>query len=326
MRAIQVQDLTKVYRVPSREPGLWQAVASVFHRQFRDVVAVDRIRFEIGEGELVGFLGPNGAGKTTTLKMLSGLLHPTSGSVQVLGHVPHRREAAFQREFALVMGHRSQLWWELPPQETFRLNKEIYEIPNRDYRKSLDELVGILGLEKLLSVPTKKLSLGERMKAELCASLLHRPKLLLLDEPTLGLDVVMQKALRGFIRDYNTRHGATVLLTSHNMGDVSELCERILILDQGRILYDGALRKVVRRFAPTKRITVLFREPVPIERLRPLGKVLANGEMTATLEVPRDIVSAKAADLLGRFPVEDVTIEELPVEEVIRQIFTGGHA
>jgi ABC-2 type transport system ATP-binding protein len=303
--AIEARELSKTYRVPEREPGLAAAFKSMFDRKFRDVRAVDGITFSIAEGELVGFLGPNGAGKTTTLKMLSGLLHPTAGELRVLGSSPALRERGFQRNLALVMGHRTQLWWELPPSDTFRLNKEIYELSDSEFTESMDELTELLDLGDVLSVPTKKLSLGQRMKAELAVSLLHRPKLLLLDEPTLGLDVVMQKALRRFIKSYNTRHKATILLTSHNMDDVSELAERVLIIDKGRILHDGALRDVVRRFAPTKQITALLR-----------GK-----NEPETYEVPRADVSRRAAELLARPDLEDLSIEELPIDEVIRRVF-----
>jgi ABC-2 type transport system ATP-binding protein len=302
---IEARELSKIYRVPEREPGLAAAFKSMFSRTFRDVRAVDGISFSIAEGELVGFLGPNGAGKTTTLKMLSGLLHPTSGDLSVLGRRPARREREFQRNLALVMGHRTQLWWELPPSDTFRLNKEIYELSDAEFKESMDELTELLDLGDVLSVPTKKLSLGQRMKAELAVSLLHRPKLLLLDEPTLGLDVVMQKALRRFIKSYNTRNKATILLTSHNMDDVAELAERVLIIDKGRILYDGALRDVVRRFAPTKQITAMLR-----------GK-----NEPETFEVPRADVSRRAAELLARPDLEDLSIEELPIDEVIRRVF-----
>ncbi|MBI4346838.1 MAG: ATP-binding cassette domain-containing protein [Elusimicrobia bacterium] len=324
MAAIEVKGLSKTFRVPEKDPGLWGSVQALVHRRFRDIPAVVDVDFSIEEGELVGFLGANGAGKTTTLKMLSGLLHPTSGSALVLGHVPWRREAAFQKRFSLVMGYRSQLWWEIPAQETFRLNQEIYEIPDAEYRRNLGELVELLDLSDCLSVPVKKLSLGQRMKAELAAAILHKPGLLLLDEPTLGLDVVMQKRLRGFILDYNRRQHATVLLTSHNMEDVAELCRRILIVDHGRLLYDGLLRKVVERYAPVRVIRVDFRERVAAADLEPVGKVIEASDLRATLEVPRGEVSARAARLLSAFPVVDLTIEETPIQEVVRRIFANG--
>ncbi|MBI5201154.1 MAG: ATP-binding cassette domain-containing protein [Elusimicrobia bacterium] len=324
MAAIEVEKLSKTFRVPEKDEGLWGSVKALFHRRFRNTTAVSEVSFSIEEGELVGFLGANGAGKTTTLKMLSGLLHPTEGRASVLGHVPWRREAEFQKRFSLVMGYRSQLWWEIPAQETFRLNQEIYEIPEAEYRRNLDELVDLLDLSDCLSVPVKKLSLGQRMKAELAAAILHKPKLLLLDEPTLGLDVVMQKRLRLFILDYNKRNNATVLLTSHNMEDVVELCRRILIIDHGKLLYDGPLRQVVEKYAPLKVIRVDFREAVSAADLEPVGRVTESSELRAVVEVPRAEVSARAAKLLSKFPVSDLTIDETPIQDVVRRIFASG--
>ena len=326
---IELNALTKVYRVPDREPGLAAALRSVFDRRWREVRAVEGLSFAVNSGELVGFLGPNGAGKTTTLKMLSGLLQPTGGSVRVLGYQPFERRPEFQRRFGLVMGHRTQLWWELPAQETLRLNKEIYELSESEYLRSLEELVELLGIGDLLSIPVKKLSLGQRMKAEFCAALLHRPRLLLLDEPTLGLDVVMQKRMRAFIKDYNKRHGATVLLTSHNMDDVAELAERVIIIDRGVLLYDGRLREVVERYAPHKLITADFREPVSPEALAAVGTFAggsgAPGGVThAVLEVPRREAAERAGRLLTRFPVEDLSIEETPIDEVVRRLFSSS--
>lgn len=323
MPDIEVRGLSKVFRVPEKDPGLGGAVKALFHRRFRDVPAVTGVTFDVAEGELVGFLGENGAGKTTTLKMLSGLLHPTGGTASVLGFEPWKRKPAFQRNFSLVMGHRSQLWWEIPAQETFRLNQEIYEIPETEYRRNVDELVELLDLKDCLSVPVKKLSLGQRMKAELAAAILHRPKLLLLDEPTIGLDVVMQKKVRQFILEYNRRYKATILLTSHNMDDVSELCKRVLIIEQGRLLYDGSLRQVVERYAPNKVMRVDFSRDVAPADLERVGQVLESRGPFAVLEVPRQSVSARAADLLARFPVVDLTIEETPVNEVVRRLFSS---
>ena len=319
--AIETKDLTKDYRSPLKEPGLWGGVKSLFDRKYKDTRAVDSISFRIEEGELVGFLGANGAGKTTTLKMLSGLLTPTAGAATALGHVPWKREAAFQRSISLVMGQRSQLWWEIPAYETFRLNQAIYGLSEADFRAHLDELVDLLELSEHLSVPVKKLSLGQRMKTELAVSLLHRPRVLLLDEPTLGLDVVMQKKVRQFILHYAQTAKATVLLTSHNMGDIMELCPRVVVIDRGRILHDGALRSVVERFAPHKLIRADFQRPVLARDLESIGRVLENGEYSAVIEVPREEVSKRAADLLGRFAVSDLTIEDTPAEEVIRRLF-----
>lgn len=321
MHAIAVDRLSKVFRVPQKKPGLWNALKSVVHREFRDLPAVIDASFRINEGELVGFLGANGAGKTTTLKMLSGLLHPTSGSATVMGRVPWMRERDFQRSLALVMGHRTQLWWELPAQETFELNREIYEIPKAEYDESMKELINLLELEDCLSIPVKKLSLGQRMKAELAVSMLHRPKLLLLDEPTLGLDVVMQKKIRLFILEYNRRFKATILLTSHNMDDIMELCRRVIIIDRGRLLYDGSLKQVIERYAPHKIIRADFSKEISQDGLEKVGRVLEFSGISAVVEVPRAQVSAHAAELLSRFPVADLTIEETPIDDVVHRLF-----
>jgi ABC-2 type transport system ATP-binding protein len=238
---IDVHHLSKTFRVPQKEPGLRGALKGLFHRHYRQVPAVQSISFSIAEGELVGFLGPNGAGKTTTLKMLSGLLYPTAGEARVLGFIPWKRQRAFQKKFTMVMGQRSQLWWDLPAWDSFLLNKEIYEIPKAQFDETVKELSDLLEIQDLLDTPVKKLSLGQRMKAELACSLLHRPKVLLLDEPTIGLDVLMQQKVRQFILEYNKRYKATVLLTSHNMEDVSELCSRLILINHGKILFDGSI-------------------------------------------------------------------------------------
>ena len=320
--AIETKGLTKDYRSPVKEPGLWGGVKSLFDRRYKDTRAADAVDFRIEEGELVGFLGANGAGKTTTLKMLSGLLTPTSGTALALGHVPWKREAAFQKKISLVMGQRTQLWWELPAQETFRLNQAIYGIGDADYRIHLDELVDLLDLGEHLSVPVKKLSLGQRMRAELAAALLHRPRLLLLDEPTIGLDVLMQKKVREFVKAYNERHGATIMLTSHNMTDVVELCKRVIVIERGRILYDGALDRLVERYADHKILRVRFTTPVAAEDLKSLGTVVRSGEDSVTLEVPRANVSASAAALLRSYPVADLNVEEVAIDDIIRRLFS----
>jgi ABC-2 type transport system ATP-binding protein len=245
---IQAEALIKTFRVPQKQPGLAGALRSFFRRTYRQVQAVRDVTFSIQEGELVGFLGPNGAGKTTTLKMLSGLLHPTTGAASVLGFIPWERKRAFQKQITMVMGQRSQLWWELPAWDSFLLNKEIFEIPHDQFHETVDELAHLLEIQDLLDVPVKKLSLGQRMKAEFACSLLHRPRVLFLDEPTIGLDVLMQKKVRDFIRVYNKRWKATVLLTSHNMDDVAELCTRVIVINHGRLLFDGALTDLQNRF------------------------------------------------------------------------------
>ena len=271
---------------------------------------------------MVGFLGANGAGKTTTLKMLSGLLTPTSGSAFALGYTPWKREPEFQKKISLVMGQRTQLWWEIPAYETFRLNQAIYGIPEPEFRRHLDELVDLLELGDHLTVPVKKLSLGQRMRAELAAALLHQPKLLLLDEPTIGLDVVMQKKVREFVKAYNRRHGATIMLTSHNMTDVVELCRRVIVIERGRLLYDGPLDRLVERYADHKIIRVRFKTPVEASDLKTLGAVVAVEDLSVTLEVPRDRVPAAAAALLRSYPVADLDVEEVDIDDIVRRLFS----
>ncbi|MBI3551908.1 MAG: ATP-binding cassette domain-containing protein [Elusimicrobia bacterium] len=322
MLSIETRALTKNFSVPEKDPGLWGSVKSLFNRRWRQVRAVDSVSIKIEEGELVGFLGANGAGKTTTLKMLSGLLTPTSGEAVVLGHVPWKRKSAFQRRFSLVMGQRTQLWWEIPALETFRLNQVIYGLSDADYKKNLGELVDLLELQDCLSVPVKKLSLGQRMRAELAAALLHKPALLLLDEPTLGLDVVMQQKVRAFIKEYNKRNKATILLTSHNMDDVVELCPRVIVIELGRLLYDGPLAQLVSRYADHKIIRAVFDREVKAADLAHLGTVVEDGGLKAVLQVPRGQVSARAAKLLQGFPVVDLTIDEVPIDDIVRRIFT----
>src|SRR5438874_10948972 len=271
---IEVDKLVKEYRVHERAPGAWASLRSLFHRKYRVMRAVDELSFAIAAGERVGFLGPNGAGKTTTLKVLSGLLHPTSGTVRVDGFDPRRREFDFLRRITLVMGQKQQLLWDLPPVDTFAMNRAIYDLPKRAFDETVSELVTLLELGDLLKRPTRQLSLGERMKCELVAALLHRPRVLFLDEPTIGLDVSMQATLRRFIRDYNERFGATVLLTSHYMDDVAALCPRIIVIDHGERFYDGPLDELVRRVRPDKRVVVRLAKPAERAELEPLGKVI----------------------------------------------------
>ncbi|OGG46384.1 MAG: ABC transporter [Candidatus Handelsmanbacteria bacterium RIFCSPLOWO2_12_FULL_64_10] len=322
--AISVRHLSKTYRVHKKDPGLWGSLKSFVRRETFDVRAVDGVSFQIETGELVGFLGPNGAGKTTTLKVLSGLLYPTEGEVSVLGFRPWRRQRAFQRQFSLVMGQKNQLWWDLPALDSFLLNREIYEVPRAQFDETLEELTAALDLGPLLRVQVRKLSLGERMKCELAAALLHRPAVLFLDEPTIGLDVVMQKKIREFILDYNRRRRATILLTSHYMEDVEALCERVIIIDHGKVIYDGKLEEIVRRHVDRKTLAVTFLEPVSREALEGIGEVLEFESQKATVCVPRAEASGRAARLLNEFPVADLNIEEPPVDDVIRHIFTAG--
>jgi ABC-2 type transport system ATP-binding protein len=320
--ALEVRGLTKDYRSPVKEPGLRGGIKALFSRRYKDTRAVDGVTFDIAEGELVGFLGANGAGKTTTLKMLSGLLTPTAGTADVLGRVPWRREPSFQKSISLVMGQRSQLWWEIPAYETFRLNQAIYGLPDALFRESLDELVDLLDLGEHLTVPVKKLSLGQRMRAELAAALLHRPRLLLLDEPTIGLDVVMQKKVREFVKAYNRRHGATVMLTSHNMTDVTELCRRVIVIERGRLLYDGPLDRLVERYADHKILRARFTKPVEAADLGSLGAVVSCDGESATLQVPRGQVAAAASALLRSYPVADLDVEEVDIDDVVRGLFS----
>jgi ABC-2 type transport system ATP-binding protein len=319
---IVVEQLSKNYRVQKKSPGLLASLRSLVQREYQDVQAVSGVSFSLERGELVGFLGPNGAGKTTTLKMLSGLLHPTSGSATVLGHEPWKREPRFQRRFSLVMGQKNQLWWDLPAIESFLLNKEIYGVPDAQFRETLDELIGLLGLESLLQIQVRRLSLGERMKCELAAALIHQPEVLFLDEPTIGLDVVMQHALRDFIRAYNSRRRSTIVLTSHYMEDVKELCERVIIISHGRLIYDGRLSAIVERYTDERDVTATFHKPVPETDLASLGEIIEYRRERVTLRVSRAQLAERTSELLARFPVDDLTVEEPDVEEVIRKVFS----
>ncbi|HTP27920.1 MAG TPA: ATP-binding cassette domain-containing protein [Anaeromyxobacteraceae bacterium] len=321
---IDVRGLKKHYRVHRREPGLGAALRSLFHRSYETVKAVDGIDFGVGPGERVGFLGPNGAGKTTTLKMLSGLLHPTAGEVRVAGHVPRRREAEFLKKIALVMGQKQQLLWDLPPAETFALNRAIYDVPHSQFRERLRELSRLLELEHLLGKPTRQLSLGERMKCELAAALLHRPSVLFLDEPTIGLDVSMQATVRTFVKDYNERFGATVLLTSHYMDDVVALCPRVVVIDRGRIIYDGDLRQLAHSVRPDKRIVVRVNRPVAEAELSRFGAVISWGDGRAVIQVAAGEVPVAVGRVLAALPVADLTVEDPPLEEVMSELFKGS--
>jgi len=322
MKVISVRNLKKNYKAYQKEPGFAGSVKSLFSRKYEQVAAVDDISFEIEEGELIGFIGPNGAGKTTTLKCLSGLLYPSSGHVDVLGFSPWKRNNKFLKQISLVMGQKNQLWWDLPPIESFLLNKEIYEIPGDKFKEMLSELSELLEIEDILRVQVRKLSLGQRMKCELVAALLHSPRVLFLDEPTIGLDVVMQKKLRDFIKEYNKRFGSTIILTSHYMEDVRQLCERIIIIDHGKILYDGKLSDVVRRYSKEKLIKVIFNQKVKPEAIEPFGKINEFDGQSATIVIPRSKAPEAVAAILKKFSVDDINIEEPAIEEIIRDVFT----
>jgi len=325
MPIIEVENLSKIYRTQKRLPGLAGAVKGLFSRDYTEVRAVDGVSFNIEEGELVGFLGPNGAGKTTTLKMLSGILYPTLGAARVMGFTPADRKNEYRRQFALVMGQKNQLWWDLPAQESLFLNKEIYGVSDADYKETLDEMTELLQVKHLLGIMVRELSLGERMKFELIASLLHRPRVLFLDEPTIGLDVVAQKNIREFIKDYNRRTKTTILLTSHYMNDIQALCDRVVVINHGKKVFDGRLDAVVERFSQTKRITITFKDGgVSPEQLAVFGKVLESTKVKVVLQVPREEVKKASNEILSRFDVDDINIEEVPIEEVIEKVFEGA--
>ncbi len=318
---IDVRGLTKHYRVHRRPPGLGAALRSLLHRSYETVRAVDGIDFRVGPGERVGFLGPNGAGKTTTLKMLSGLLHPTSGEVRVAGHVPRRREAAFLKKITLVMGQKQQLLWDLPPAETFALNRAIYDIPLAEFEETLGEMTRLLELQDLVGKPTRQLSLGERMKCELAAALLHRPQVLFLDEPTIGLDVSMQITVRNFVKAYNERFGASVILTSHYMDDVVALCPRVVVIDRGRLIYDGDLRQLAHSVRSDKRVLVRLDRAVPAPELSRFGTLVSSQGTQAVIQVAAGDVSGAVGRILAALPVADLTVEDPPLEEIMSELF-----
>jgi ABC-2 type transport system ATP-binding protein len=322
--SIEVNGLTKHFRVHQKAAGLSGSLRGLFKREYRTVKAVEDVTFAISEGEVVGFLGPNGAGKTTTLKCLAGLLYPTTGDVKVLGYTPHRREKDYLRRYTFVMGQRNQLLWDLPAMETFLVNQAIYSIPESQFRRALDEMVALLGIEELLKTQVRKLSLGERMKCELAASLLHRPLVLFLDEPTLGLDVTAQASIREFIKVYNQAHHATVLLTSHYMADVTALAARILVIDRGRLMYDGNLHALVEQLAPYRLLRLTLSQPVAARELEALGKVTESDGLKVIIQTPRASTKEAAARALATLPVADVSVEDPPVEEIIREVFRTG--
>jgi len=317
---ITISQLAKHYQVPEREGGLKAALTSLFNRKYKTVKAVDGISFNIEPGEVVGFLGPNGAGKTTTLKMLSGLLHPTSGDIRVLGFEPHHRSHDYLRQITLVMGNRNQLTWDLPALDSFDLQRAVYGIPTDQFKQTRDEFIELLDLKDLVTKPVRNLSLGERMKMEIVAALLHRPKVLFLDEPTLGLDVTMQRRIRLFIAEYNKRYKATVLLTSHYMADVEALCKRVIVIHHGSILFDGELSALVKQFSSYKTLSLTL--PNPDTDLSTYGEVVSREYGRITLRVPKTQTSRVTAKLLSDFQVDDLTVEDAPVDDVIDQVFS----
>jgi ABC-2 type transport system ATP-binding protein len=323
---IQVENLGKTYRVPVRAEGLRASLRSLVKRSHNDVQAVREISFNIQSGEMVGLIGPNGAGKTTTLKMLCGLLYPTLGKAHIAGFTPWERKPAYLRQISMVMGNKSQMLWDIPPLDSFRVLSEIYAVPREDFRQTLDELIELLEMHELLTKPVRSLSLGERMKCELTASLLHRPRVMFLDEPTLGLDVSMQIRLRRFLAEYNQRSGVTVLLTSHYMADVMALCPRVILIHHGQLLYDGALNGLAQRLSPFKLLRVTLRqEQAPGQLSLPDDvEITDQSANQLSLRVPRSRAPEITASLLQTLPVADLTVEDPPIEAVIDQIYSEG--
>jgi ABC-2 type transport system ATP-binding protein len=319
--AVFASNLTKVFSVPERGQGLRESMKSLVRRRTREVTAVAGVSFQISAGEVVGFLGPNGAGKTTTLKMLSGLLHPSGGETRVLGYEPFARQVDYLRQITLVMGNRNQLQWDLPALDSFELSRAVYRLPEQPYLEQRDELIALLELGDLVNKPVRNLSLGERMKVEIANSLLHRPAVLFLDEPTLGLDVTMQRRIREFLADYNRRHNATVMLTSHYMADVEALCKRVIVIHHGQILFDGELAELSERFSGTKKLVVTLDEP---RDLSGYGEVIESGATRSTLLVERSEAARVTGKILAELPVNDLTVEDPPIEDVIEQAFASA--
>ncbi len=325
--AVEVSHLTRQFTTHLKDPGFVGALRGLFKRKYQTKIAVSDLNFSIKKGEFVGFLGPNGAGKTTTLKMLSGVLHPTSGAARVLGYTPSKREAAFQRRFSLVLGQKNQLWWDLPALDSFELNREIYDVPRAAFDAKVAELSALLDLEKLLSTPVRKLSLGERMKCELAASLLHSPEVLFLDEPTIGLDLDSQIKIREFLREYNQKTGLTVILTSHYMADIVALCERVIVIAGGQSIFDGPLDDLTARFASLRRVRLTLSEeitPAMREIAQSLGEGLEVEGKVLKISVPRDDVPGRVTQLLSSLPTQDLAIEDVEIEAVIRDLFARG--
>ena len=318
---IQTENLTKTYRVHRKEPGLLGSLRGLVNRQHEDIEAVKAINLSIAEGELVGFIGPNGAGKTTTLKMLSGLLHPTSGTATVMGHTPWERRKEFLQRFSLVMGQKAQLWWDLPLYDSLLLQRDIYEMDKADFQASLDELTELLDLEKFLKVQTRKLSLGQRMRGELAAAFIYRPRILFLDEPTIGLDVVVQRKIRDFIKTYRAKHNATIILTSHYLDDVRELADRLIVIDHGTVAFDGQTDELIRKHVTHKRIALVFSQDIDRADLESFGTVTSFQGTKAAIRVPRAETSQRASALLTKLPVADISIEEPKLESVVRKLF-----
>ncbi|KJH70332.1 ABC transporter ATP-binding protein [Aliterella atlantica] len=324
MPIIEAENLSKVYPIAVKEPGLQGTITHFFRRTYRAVEAVKQVSFQIQPGEVVGFLGANGAGKTTTLKMLTGLIHPSAGKVRVAGHIPFQRKAEFLQKITLVMGQKQQLIWDLPALDSLKINAAIYGIPDKEYRMRVGELTEMLSLQGKLNQPVRKLSLGERMKAEFLAALLHRPQVLFLDEPTLGLDVNAQVGVRDFLREYNAKYGATILLTSHYMADITALCDRVLVIHQGQLVYDGGLDELIDNFAPCREVKVELARALPESKLLPYGEIKALEGQSVRFLVERDLLTRTVARMLAELEVVDLTVTDPPVEEVIGRVFSAG--
>jgi ABC-2 type transport system ATP-binding protein len=324
MPIIEAKELTKVYRVTQKKPGLGGAFRALFRREYKEVRAVDGVSFAIEPGEMVAFLGPNGAGKTTTLKMLSGLIYPTAGTASVLGFLPWERDDAFRRRFALVMGQKNQLWWDLPAADSFQLHREIYSLPPDEFARTLGELTELFEVGDLVRQPVRELSLGERMRMELIAALLHRPQLLLLDEPTIGLDVVGQVKIQRCLREYNKARGVTMLLTSHYMRDVEALCRRVLVISHGKVIYDGDLDGISEQFGRVKLLHLEFANGTPGEDLAAFGLVTRREGPVVELSVERPQVAEALSTILDRYRVVDMSVQDPPLEQMIAQIFEGA--
>ena len=324
MSIIAVENLSKIYPVAVKEPGVKGTLAHFFKRQYRQVKAVQNVSFQIEPGEVVGFLGPNGAGKTTTLKMLAGLIYPSQGKIKVSGYTPFNRKHQFLNKISLVMGQKQQLIWDLPALDSLRINAAIYQIPQPQFKQRLGELTEMLSLENKLKQPVRKLSLGERMKAELLAALLHHPQVLFLDEPTLGLDVNAQVAVRDFLRDYNQRYQATVLLTSHYMADITALCQRVMVIHQGQLIYYGDLNKLLERFAPCREVKVELGYSLPPEKLADFGEIQVIEGREVRFLIQREELTSSVAKMLAQLEVIDLSVTDPPVEEIIGQLFNKG--
>ena len=326
MAIIEIENLSKSYRVYQKQEGLMAAVRGLWHREYRDVHAVNDVNLSVEQGEFVAFLGPNGAGKTTTLKLLSGVIYPTSGTARVMGHVPWQRDNDYRRRFALVMGQKNQLWWDLPAQESFRLHQQIYRIDPADFRRTLDELADLLDVQKLLGRPVRELSLGERMKMELIAALLHSPEVLFLDEPTIGLDVVAQHNIQQFLRFYQAERKITILLTSHYMKDIAALCKRVVVITDGAIKFDGSLEGIIDSFSSTRLLKLQLAEGQSAEGLQRYAEVESVVLPKVTLRCQRSEVTKMLATILQQYEVVDISVEDPPLEEVITKLYQDSSA